>query len=422
MIESLIDLNHQIHQYCKTRLIFLYGNIQAVIDDILAKNDISSISITADYTPFAKHRQDIIKRSCKHHKCSFHLIGDYLLTDNKVTKDNGRIYVKFTPFYRAAVKYHKKHHISVNTSITPSKIHNICAHGQLKSKYIIPESTNLIDRFISSKLSQHTDLHGGRQYALDRLTRIQKNNLISRYGKTRDLPHIETTHLAPYIKFGLVSIREVYQRFHSSKVLTKQLYWRDFYTLITDAYPHVISGKNMKTNMTVHWPVASHEYTKKWHAWCNGKTGYPLVDAGMRQLNETGWMHNRVRMVVADFLIKVLHIEWRKGELYFASKLIDYDVAVNNGSWQWQAGTGTDSQPYFRIFNPWSQSKRFDKDCLYIKKWVPELSAVDNKDIHKWYFVKVRERYPKIHYIDPVVDYFKESKKYPKMVHLTHKK
>ena len=147
------------------------------------------------------------------------------------------------------------------------------------------------------------------------------------------------------------------------------------------------------------------------HGLGNGETGYALVDAGMKQLNMTGWMHNRVRMIVAMFLTKDLLIDWRWGEKYFASKLIDYDPASNNGGWQWSASTGTDSQPYFRIFNPWSQSKEYDKDCEYIKKWVPELKDVPPKDIHKWDNPKVRAKYPNINYPEPIVNQKEASRR-----------
>jgi deoxyribodipyrimidine photo-lyase len=157
----------------------------------------------------------------------------------------------------------------------------------------------------------------------------------------------------------------------------------------------------------------------KFAAWTAGKTGFPLVDAGMRQIAATGYMHNRVRMVVADFLIKLLHIDWRIGEKYFATQLIDYDTAVNNGSWQWQAGSGTDSQPYYRIYNPWIQAYKFDRECEYIKKWVPELRDVPPKDIIKWNKT-YKEYTSKGIYIAPIIDYVKEKKIAIKLLAAVH--
>jgi deoxyribodipyrimidine photo-lyase len=181
----------------------------------------------------------------------------------------------------------------------------------------------------------------------------------------------------------------------------KELIWRDFFTYIAYHFPHVFKGAFYKKYDLLKW----ENNKKKFLLWCNGKTGFPIVDAGMRELNETGYMHNRVRMIVASFLVKDLHISWQWGERYFANHLIDYDPSVNNGNWQWCASTGCDAQPYFRIFNPWLQQKKFDKDCIYIKKWIPELEEVDNKIIHEVYKHSV-DNYPA-----PCVDHSIESKK-----------
>jgi len=180
-----------------------------------------------------------------------------------------------------------------------------------------------------------------------------------------------TTHLSAYLKFGCISVRETYEYFskhlQSTNTLFDQLHWRDFYMQIMYYFPHVI-GSNMNHKKIV-WENDSH----KIKMWKMGTTGYPIVDAGMRELNATGHMHNRVRMIVASFLCKHLMIDWRWGETYFASKLLDYEQSSNVGNWQWAAGSGVDAAPYFRIFNPTEQVKKFDKELVYIKKWIPEL-------------------------------------------------
>jgi deoxyribodipyrimidine photo-lyase len=188
-----------------------------------------------------------------------------------------------------------------------------------------------------------------------------------------------TTKLSAYIKFGCVSIREVYDKLKKNKSVIRELFWREFYANILYNFPHVL-GKAFKTRYNkIKWTNNKHWFD----LWCQGKTGFPLVDAGMLQLNKTGWMHNRVRMVVAMFLTKDLLIDWRWGEKYFATKLIDYDPASNNGGWQWSASTGTDSQPYFRIFNPDTQLKKYDKNYEYVKRWNPDWATktpiVDHK-------------------------------------------
>jgi deoxyribodipyrimidine photo-lyase len=174
------------------------------------------------------------------------------------------------------------------------------------------------------------------------------------------------------LRFGTISIREAVSRAQNlNDTWLNELIWRDFYSMILANFPHVENGSFKKEYDNIPWNNNEEQFKK----WCEGKTGYPIVDAGMRELNNTGYMHNRVRMIVASFLTKHLLIDWRWGEAYFAEKLLDYELASNNGGWQWAAGSGTDAQPYFRIFNPYSQTDKFDKDKKYIKKWVPEFGT-----------------------------------------------
>jgi deoxyribodipyrimidine photo-lyase len=189
--------------------------------------------------------------------------------------------------------------------------------------------------------------------------------------------------LSAHHKFGTVSIRETYQKikneFGIAHTLINELYWRDFFTHIGFHFPKVFVSAFNEKYEKIPW----ENNKTKFNHWCNGTTGFPIVDAGMRELGTTGFMHNRVRMVVASFLTKDLHIDWRWGEQFFANHLIDYDPAVNNGNWQWAASTGCDAQPYFRIFNPWSQQQKFDTNCIYIKKWIPELKNLTSREIHQ---------------------------------------
>ena len=185
--------------------------------------------------------------------------------------------------------------------------------------------------------------------------------------------------------------------------LLKQLYWRDFFTHVAHFSPHVFGHAFNQHYEHIKWQGNMHHFKR----WCQGMTGFPIVDAGMRQLNATGWMHNRVRMIVASFLVKDLHIDWRMGEQYFAIKLVDYDPAVNNGNWQWAASTGCDAQPYFRIFNPWLQQQKFDPTCAYIKQWVPELAKLSPAHIHTWDKTAVQPAKP---YPKPMVDHAVVSK------------
>ena len=240
---------------------------------------------------------------------------------------------------------------------------------------------------------------GGRENAKQVLSQIPNN-----YGKTHDTLSMPTTQLSSFIKFGCISVREVYSAFNQkSPQLVRQLFWREFYAHILYAFPQLNRSLNSKYD-NIKW-----DNNRTWfNAWTNGMTGFPVVDACMRQLNTTGYMHNRGRLIVASFLVKTLLIDWRWGEKYFAQNLVDYDVASNSQNWLWIAGGGADSQEYFRIFNPWEQSKKHDHDCVYIKQWVPELQMVDNRHIHNWYRDDFRTSsvYPK-----PIVDYVEQKKK-----------
>ena len=196
---------------------------------------------------------------------------------------------------------------------------------------------------------------------------------IKEYAEQRNFPAIKgTSKLGLHFRFGTISIREkALNAQELSETYLNELIWRDFYAMILSHFPHVVQTAFRQKYEAVEWRVNEDEF----QLWCEGKTGYPMVDAGMRELNKTGFMHNRVRMVVASFLTKHLSMDWRKGEAYFAEKLLDFDLASNNGGWQWAAGCGTDAAPYFRIFNPESQQKKFDKNFEYIKLWVPEFGT-----------------------------------------------
>lgn len=198
--------------------------------------------------------------------------------------------------------------------------------------------------------------------------------LVKKYTIQRDFPGIKgTSHLGVHLRFGTISIRELASKVKDlNETFLNELIWRDFYFMILHHFPHINHSKAFRAEYDlIEWRNNVNEF----EAWCNGRTGYPIVDAGMRELNTTGYMHNRVRMIVASFLTKHLLIDWRWGEAYFAKKLLDFDFAANNGGWQWAAGSGCDAAPYFRVFNPTLQTERFDKDFKYIRKWVPEFEG-----------------------------------------------
>ncbi len=366
LIESIEDLNKEIKKK-KGRLYFFYGIAEEVVKKLINEENIDAIYFNKDYTPFSNRRDSAIEKICKDNHIKYNVYDDALLNaPRSIINKLGKPYTIFTPFYRYASS------LPVN-SPNSIKISNFLVKP-IKSEYKkdireLMDSKNL-------KLSSS----GGRR----KLIIIIKNlDGFKNYEKERDFPGLNaTTHLSAHLKFGTCSPREIYyavrKNLGENHPLIRQLYWRDFFYHIAFHFPHVFEMPFYKRFNSLKWSKNFDRFNK----WCNSKTGFPIVDAGMRELNTTGYMHNRVRMIVASFLVKDLHIDWRLGEKHFAQNLVDYDPCINNGNWQWAASTGCDAQPYFRIFNPWRQQERFDPECTYIKRWLPELLTLEPKQIH----------------------------------------
>jgi deoxyribodipyrimidine photo-lyase len=247
---------------------------------------------------------------------------------------------------------------------------------------------------------------GGRKNGLELLDKSAKEQ--KHYDTERDTFVYETSKLSAHLKFGTISVREVYWKWHDTfgkkSGILRELFWREFFARALFHFPSVLSNSYQPKFKHIKWHNSEQDFNK----WKEGKTGYPIVDAGMRQMNATGYMHNRARMIVASFLVKTLLIDWTKGEQYFATKLVDYDVASNNGGWQGISGTGIDMKPYFRDMNPWIQAKKFDKETKYIKQWVEELRDISAKDILNW---NEKWQEHKEVYYEPMVDYNEQKKK-----------
>lgn len=388
MIESLNDLNEQLKNN-KSKLYYFFGEQHKIIEKIIKKLNINSVFVNQDYTKYSVERDLKIKKTCEKYNVNFESYEDILLNDVKSILTGKSVYKKFTPYFNKASKIIIKKPKTVN--------------GNYYNKKIDFEFNKSLINYNHNKNIQ---IKGGRKEGLKILKKIIE---FKNYNEKRNDLTYQTTLLSAYIKFGCLSIREIYYEIINNlgkkNNLIKQLYWRDFYYNIAYEYPNVFKGPLKLKYSKIKW----NNNIKYFNAWKNGKTGFPIVDAGMRQLNITGYMHNRARLITSNFLIKILLIDWRKGEKYYATKLIDYDPSVNNGNWQWSSSSGADSQPYFRIFNPWLQSEKYDKNCEYIKKWIPELKNVENNKIHKWYKFYNNE------YIKPIVDYKKQKIKSIKM-------
>jgi deoxyribodipyrimidine photo-lyase len=404
MVESLEELAGDIDNG-GGRLNFFSGDTLGVLKDIHHQHKLNSIGFNIDYTPYAKKRDVSIHDWCTKVGIKYITLEDYYLypiLSNDTKKKDSTPYLIFTPF-----KNHCLNDLKVRTPDT-FKDFKFDNHS-IKSKYSI--STQDTKKFYIP--NPDIAVRGGRKNGLSILKGISK---FGSYEKNRNLLTYKTTHLSAHLHFTTVSIREVYHKMRQDcdkpAALISELHWRDFYANITHEFPHILAGQIGGHNRAykpsfdkIKWSHSSTWFS----AWCEGKTGFPIVDAGMHQLNKTGYMHNRCRMIVASFLTKDMHIDWREGERYFATKLVDYDPMSNNGGWQWSAGCGVDAQPWFRIFNPWVQQEKFDKDCEYIKHWCPALRDIPPKIIHKWHDTHVK--YPKLEYPKPILNHDEEREK-----------
>jgi len=385
LFESLDYLNNNLKE-----LSFYYTDNEIdIIDKINKKFKLNCIAYNKDYTPYAKKRDFEIEKYAKQNKIEVISKEDYTLHDiGTILKDDKKPYLKYTPFYNKSI-------LKIPNPVNPNKKFNFIKD---------PSSSSLNQmNFIRPKENNNIFVNGGRNNALLILNKL-KSGYHDKYDTEREYPFLnKTTKLSAYIKFGCVSIREIYFSLSIKHGIIRELFWHDFYAIITFYFPYIFEKSFLKKYENVKWDYNEILLNK----WKSGMTGFPIVDAAMRQLNESGWMHNRCRMIVASFLTKNLFMYWKHGEKYFASKLVDYDPSSNNGGWQWCASTGTDCQPYFRIFSPLQQLKKYDKDCQYVKKWIPELRNVPNKIILNW---ETKNKDININYPKPIVDIKETSK------------
>lgn len=365
-------------QALPTLSIFFGDNVD-VISELIDTLKIDVVAQNRDYTPYAKKRDALIEKACTNKNVEYISLDDYTLVPFASVR-NGGFYSVFNPFFS---------NIQKRTILPTQKMRRCSLKNVPKMKY----STTFTEIQKMYTYNSEVIVKGGRTRGLAILKKLKN---FKNYANIRNLPRYNTTLLSAYIKYGCVSIREVYRAMvksvGKSSELVRQLVWHDFYAMLMDGLDpkQTTSGKGNFQNKTVKW-VSNASHFKKW---CEGKTGFPLVDAAMRQLNTVGWMPNRCRLVVSNFLTRMLKIDWRKGEKYFAQQLVDYDVSSNNLNWQFTAGVGTDRTPYARVYNPFRQSKEYDKECEYIYKWIPELRDVEPSDIHAWNVKHVKGKYP----------------------------
>ena len=337
-----------------------YGKPLDIFKNIISKTKIERVVFNKDYEPYAIKRDDSVKELMAKNNIECQSYKDHVIfEENEVVKDNGDPYVVYTPYSRKWIN--KFHDNEIITYHSDEYLSNLKSFNKTLKIDEIPFSSNLIPLELNFN-----------------------EDVIKNYERDRNFPAINaTSKLGVHLRFGTKSVRELVLRSNSSenKTFLKELIWREFFIQILWHFPHTINKCFKEKYENVKWINDNENFIK----WCQGNTGYPIVDAGMRELNSTGFMHNRVRMITASFLCKHLLIDWRKGEKYFASKLFDYEQASNVGNWQWVAGCGVDAAPYFRIFNPTEQLKKFDKQKNYVRKWVPEFDSES--------------------YVDPIIDH-----------------
>jgi deoxyribodipyrimidine photo-lyase len=330
-----------------------YGTPTEVFKQITSDHKVTKVYTNRDYEPYAKERDQEIYSLLNTLEIDFIGTKDHVIFEkSEVVKDDETAYRVFSPYMRAWKKKLRESHLaSFKTEEFFDNLHHAKNQQELIS---LPE------------------MGFENQQKVDFPSREVDEKTIEQYHDKRDLPGIKgTTRMSLHLRFGTISIRSLARQAERNEKYLNELIWRDFYQMIIHHFPKSANDAFKEKYDNVPW-INDKEQFK---AWCEGKTGYPIVDAGMRELNKTGFMHNRIRMVVASFLTKHLLIDWRWGEAYFAEKLLDFELASNVGGWQWAASSGVDAQPYFRVFNPDSQQKKFDKDFVYIKKWVPEFES-----------------------------------------------
>ena len=350
--ETILALQKELHELGSDILV-LYGHPKDVWEGLSEKYDIAEVITNTDYEPYATDRDTAVSKILHVKNAELKAYKDQVIFEKQeILSGQNTPYTVFTPYSR----------------MWRQKLNDFYLSSYPNKKYF--------KNFFQWKGSTVPTLEemGFKQTHDDFPSSKIPAELLENYEKARDFPAMEaTSRIGIHLRFGTVSIRELarYAKDHSNLYLN-ELIWREFYQQILFNFPHVGKGKAFRAPYDdIEWGYDKDAFQK----WCDGKTGYPLVDAGMRQMNAIGFMHNRVRMVTASFLSKHLLINWRLGEAYFAEKLLDYDLAANNGGWQWAVGSGTDAAPYFRIFNPEAQAKKFDPKGEYIKKWVPEIGT-----------------------------------------------
>lgn len=407
LVESLNDLDKQLkNKKYNSRLHIYYGDELKIIESLITSNsNIGAISFNLDYTKYSKSRDNKITKIAYKHNIEIISEDDICLHPiGTITTESGKPYSKFTPFYRKCLK-------STVRKVDTTKVKFVANSYTLSghNEYTAPlESMYDTEKLKDVELPEK----GGRVEGIKILKMMTKGEW-NDYNIKRDLLIYKTTHLSPYNKFGCLSIREIFhiikKNLGINSGIIRQLIWRDFYYNLGDSNPQIFTGSMSDKFNKISWPNDS----TKFNAWINGRTGFPIVDACITEIKKTGYMHNRGRLITSNFLVRILHQDWQKGEHWFAKMLYDYDPIQNNFGWEVNAAvSGTESRPLTQtILNPWIQSKKYDPNAEYIKMWIPELKDIKPEHLHRWDLHYSKYNLRDIGYLKPIVIYEDERKK-----------
>jgi deoxyribodipyrimidine photo-lyase len=375
IMESLQEMEKEL-QKRGSSLLVCFGDPVAEIPRIAQEHEIEKVFANRDYEPYAKHRDQKVAKKLADLNIEFLQFKDAVMYEkHEVQKGGGGIYKVFTPYKNAWLQLFENQGRNLSEYPCPLKKlrainnpKNVLDHDWHKEIGFIPTSPLL---------------KGGTSLAVKRLKSFEER--MPDYKEQRNYPAVDgTSYLSVYIRFGNISIRDLVRaslkdKNQGAETWLSELVWRDFYQMLLDSHPELPEIAFKPEYDQIKWLGSDKDFK----AWCEGETGFPIIDAAMRCFNATGMMHNRLRMVTASFLCKILLVDWRLGEKYFAENLLDYDLAANNGGWQWSSSSGCDAQPYFRIFNPYAQSEKFDSEGEFIREWCPELAHLSSKVIHR---------------------------------------
>lgn len=377
LVEAVLKLKQDLKSKNLDLYIF-YGNKYKILLQLFKVFNSQKVIVGNTYEPDIKNLYLKLEKKLEVIK-----VKDSFLTDFNIKKENGEIYKVFTPYKKVFLKK-KKVNKKENKQINFSKIKNSDFSSLLKKYKLTFLKENSSEKILRQLGFEKVDLGEFQVNLSEKKFNDFFKNKINEYSKIRDYPFIDgTSKFSPYFRYGLISIEKCFLKclknikVKSVKVFLSELIWREFYATIVYHFPEILKQEFITKYKNLKWSYDK----KKLNLWKDGKTGFPIIDAGMRQLKKEGWMHNRVRMIVSSFLTKNLLIDWRLGEQHFANYLVDYESSSNVGGWQWSASVGVDPQPYFRIFNPLNQSKKFDEKAKYIKKYIKELEGLNEKEI-----------------------------------------